>query len=479
MAASENGYANQVIGVQFMKKLAETTKDLANGRPRLVHVDGHTSHISLELLENAVADNIIILGYPPHMTHLLQGLDVVSFNVLKASFHHQVKEFQRLHGKDIKKDNFIDLLIEPINKAFTTSNIEVAWRKTGLRPINPNIIPRQMLKGTSKLGRPNAFPTLPPSPIANLCKVFEQQVTKSAAMPLPPSISISAFIPEKTFATKNDLPDPLSLLNNRFGTMSLEDEHNPFLVPSVPQKAGTAALSLLSKLQGTQADFLMHPKSITSANQLPELPAYTIPRQMAAQLLHMPNPPSKEDWINLKNEFCTLVDRSSQLQAQVVLQTAHLQGLQNKLAEREKPKEVSNYRKVTGLEKNTVLTDLEVRNAIKMDKQKRQNVIDEREARKDRTQLNKEGAAWRKEATKRRKEAQAAQNAVWEADCQEARLLGMRKPQKPKAIARENTPTKYKKSKEGNRAVVEPEQIDSEEEEGSEFGNDDASYIGR
>jgi len=46
-------------------------------------MDGHASHFSLELLEYAQANNIEILGYPPHCTHALQGLDVVCFAKMK------------------------------------------------------------------------------------------------------------------------------------------------------------------------------------------------------------------------------------------------------------------------------------------------------------------------------------------------------------------------------------------------------------
>lgn len=463
-----------------MKILTELTNELANGRPRLVHVDGHSSHIPLELLETAVANNVIIFGYPPHMTHLLQGLDVVNFNVLKASFYEQVKEFQALTGKDVKKDNFIDLLIEPINKAFTISNIDAAWRKTGLRPINPDIIPPEVLKGNSRLGRPNSFPTSPPSPVANLCRVLEQQVSKAAMIPPPPTLSVSSLA-GNPFASKEDLPDALTLLNSNFGSLSIDDEHNPFISNSlyVPQKEGAAALSLLNKLQGTRADFLMCPNTITSQDHLPNLPPYTIPRQMGARVTHMADIPPQEQWNTFKNEFKALLDRTGQLQAQVVLQTMHLQGMQHKLAEKERPKELTEYRKVTGLEKNTVLTDAGVINAIKLDQEKRKKKVDDKNARQKQTELNKEGAAWRKEATQRRKDARAAQLAEWEEECEEAGLLRLRKPPKPKAVPRESTPIKYKKPQKGQQVVADAEEIDEEEEEGSISGSDDASYIGR
>ena len=57
-----------------------TRSKAPNGEARLLIVDGHNSHYTVELLEYARAQNIIILAYPPHTTHALQGHDVVLFS---------------------------------------------------------------------------------------------------------------------------------------------------------------------------------------------------------------------------------------------------------------------------------------------------------------------------------------------------------------------------------------------------------------
>jgi hypothetical protein len=119
VACSDKGYTNNVIGTQLVAKLDEKTKELAAGCWHLLHVDGHKSHLSWELIDNAVKSDIEVFGYPPHMTHLLQGLDVVSFSILKRLFYEQATKFLESTGKEPKKDNMIDLLIEPINGTFT------------------------------------------------------------------------------------------------------------------------------------------------------------------------------------------------------------------------------------------------------------------------------------------------------------------------------------------------------------------------
>jgi hypothetical protein len=82
----------------------------------------------------------------------------------------------------------------------------------------------------------------------------------------------------------------------------------------------------------------------------------------------------------------------------------------------------------------------------------------------------------------RKKAKQSAVNARYDADCEEARREGGRKPKKPQAIPREATPTKYKKVQKGKgpslEEVEDNRDEEDEEEEQSErsTGSDDDSY---
>jgi hypothetical protein len=195
------------------------TKELAQGRERLIHVDGHNSHITAELIDNAIASNIVILGYPPHMTHLLQGLDVVSFSILKSLFYKEVKAFYERTGKEPNKTHIIDLLINPITATFSLKNIAAAWRKTGLRPINPEINPRAILRGSSIAAHPSAFPGLPPpSPIARLIGAMREQVQTLHIRPLvittEPAASSATELGPDLWPRKGNLPNPFYFQSN-------------------------------------------------------------------------------------------------------------------------------------------------------------------------------------------------------------------------------------------------------------------------
>jgi hypothetical protein len=481
VACSEKGYTNQIIGTQFVAKLDEKTKELANGRTRLLHVDGHNSHLTCDLLDNAVASNIEVLGYPPHMTHLLQGLDVVSFSILKRLFYDAATEFHATTGKEPKKDNIIDLLIEPINGTFTPSNIEAAWRATGLRPINRHIIPAKVLRGGSPSVRPSAFPgTVLASPIANVVVAMRKQVQALNAprfkrnFELDPHPELHDFGP--VIEWPSSLPDPFDMLTSQLESLSIAN------TSIIPQKSTAPAASILNSLQGTGASFLMHPETITSSDNLPPLPPFTGVRHMAAQIKAMPQEPIPEDWEDFKKKFTEVEKRNEQLEAKVVLQNMHLEALTLKLGEKEKPKQKGHPGRIPALKGNNILTRKEVIDHVRAAKDAALQKAALKGQRAKQTVSNKEAAAWRKEATKRKKARQAVLNKLYNEHCEQAKREGQRKPKKPKAIPREATPTKYKKLQKGKGPAIdeiedsEEEQEEQEEQSEHSTGSDDDSY---
>ncbi|EGN92259.1 hypothetical protein SERLA73DRAFT_66060, partial [Serpula lacrymans var. lacrymans S7.3] len=82
------------------------TREKVRERTQVFLIDGHSSYFTPELLEYVINNNICILSYPPHYTHVLQGLDVVWFAIIKAEFGDKVTQFQTLHWKKVSKADF-------------------------------------------------------------------------------------------------------------------------------------------------------------------------------------------------------------------------------------------------------------------------------------------------------------------------------------------------------------------------------------
>ena len=78
----------------FEKMFVPAVKYLTTYLPAVLCFDGHHSHISLALIELARANNVHLICFPPHCTHLLQPLDVSVFSPLKSSWKKVLKDHQ-------------------------------------------------------------------------------------------------------------------------------------------------------------------------------------------------------------------------------------------------------------------------------------------------------------------------------------------------------------------------------------------------
>jgi hypothetical protein len=71
-ACNESGYTDSNISLQWLKRVFDPkTKERANGRPRVLILDGFGTHETLEILEYCFANNIILCRLPSYTSHKL------------------------------------------------------------------------------------------------------------------------------------------------------------------------------------------------------------------------------------------------------------------------------------------------------------------------------------------------------------------------------------------------------------------------
>ena len=80
---------------------------------------------------------ILPLCLPPHITHLLQPLDVAIFEPLQKIYDDLVSQESEAGIDSINKDIFINLYTEAREKAFTSNVIKAEFKATGLVSFNP------------------------------------------------------------------------------------------------------------------------------------------------------------------------------------------------------------------------------------------------------------------------------------------------------------------------------------------------------
>ena len=101
-----------------------------SARPVLIIEDGHSSHVSLEVIKLARENDIYLLCLPSHCTHILQPLDVGFFKSLKANFNKVCKDFLFAHpGQSIRSEDLAHFLSLAWPKALTPVNVMKGFKQ--------------------------------------------------------------------------------------------------------------------------------------------------------------------------------------------------------------------------------------------------------------------------------------------------------------------------------------------------------------
>lgn len=109
----------------------------------LLLLDGHSTHCnSVEMLEYANENQIIMLSMPSHTSHYLQPLDRAVFKSLKFNFYEQCRLWINQNtGRRITRLTFGTLLNKAWGKAASAENAISGFKASGVVPFNPGAIP--------------------------------------------------------------------------------------------------------------------------------------------------------------------------------------------------------------------------------------------------------------------------------------------------------------------------------------------------
>jgi hypothetical protein len=142
-ASSPSGWTNNDIGLAWLKQVFDRSTKLKAGRSyRLLILDGHGSHLTMDFIEYCDRNRILLATYPPHSTHTLQPLDVVMFKPLSSAYSAQVASFmERSQGlTPMSKRDFYPMFMAAWEASFKEETILKAFKATGLSPLNPEVI---------------------------------------------------------------------------------------------------------------------------------------------------------------------------------------------------------------------------------------------------------------------------------------------------------------------------------------------------
>ena len=146
-AKSLNGYKDEELFFSWFKFFVAQTQHLGKG---MLIIDGHGSHISLNVIDTARENNIILYCLPPHTTHILQPLDVSVYKPLKNHFS-SITNFIILASVTLNekvllnKKNIHVVFREAFDKTMIITTIKSGFRVCGISPFNLPIIKDRLM----------------------------------------------------------------------------------------------------------------------------------------------------------------------------------------------------------------------------------------------------------------------------------------------------------------------------------------------
>lgn len=138
---SESGWMKGDTFLQYIKEIFLPWLQKNNIIfPVLLLVDGHKSHINLELHEFCVQNKIILFCLYPNTTHILQPCDVGIFGPLKAAWKTIVRKYKNKENTQITRSNFAKIFAQAFEISMKKNVIVNAFKVCGISPFNPSAV---------------------------------------------------------------------------------------------------------------------------------------------------------------------------------------------------------------------------------------------------------------------------------------------------------------------------------------------------
>lgn len=172
MGISENGFTTDELAYHWIHHFDQFTSKRQTGAYRLLLMDNHGSHLTLQFLTYCWDNKIIPFTFPPHLTHRLQPLDLIPFQQYKLNHGREVNRAARMTLETFDKIDFLAAIEHIRRETFQTHIIKAGWRDAGIRPFRSTEKLAE-IRGRSSSpileisdgDEPNSNPPNPPNPL--------------------------------------------------------------------------------------------------------------------------------------------------------------------------------------------------------------------------------------------------------------------------------------------------------------------------
>jgi hypothetical protein len=164
VTSSPSGWTNNNIGLAWLEQVFDRhTKKKARSSYRLLILDGHGSHVTMDFIKYCNKNRILLAAFSPHSIHSLQPLDVVCFVPLAGSYTKKlITNTQYSQGLlPLEKGDFFLLFWHAWTSTFTEKLILKSVESTGIWPMEKDVILKRFCSRTpDEADQPKSSPVL-------------------------------------------------------------------------------------------------------------------------------------------------------------------------------------------------------------------------------------------------------------------------------------------------------------------------------
>ena len=215
-AAHPSGWMTAENFLTFMKHFVRHVR-CSQEETVLLILDNHESHLSIEVLEFAKENGVIMLSFPPHTSHKLQPLDRSVYGPFKKYYNSACDGWIVGHpGRTMTIYDIAGVVGTAFPRAMTPANILSGFRVSGISPFDRFIFNEDDFLTSAVTDMPN--PHQPPTttvaavhqpPTTTVAAVYQPPTTTVATVHQPPEASIAVTVTQAVDATVdvlNSLP---------------------------------------------------------------------------------------------------------------------------------------------------------------------------------------------------------------------------------------------------------------------------------
>ncbi|CAN0191161.1 unnamed protein product, partial [Ascophyllum nodosum] len=138
-AATDSSFMQGAVFVNYITDFHHfiVKNGLADGKPHILVLDGHASHVNLDVIQLAMTLNIELFQLPSHSSHMTQPLDVAAFGCFKKAVTAVLTSFPLQHGGKMPgKSDMAGVVKDAWAASFTVPQIKASFEGAGLWPVN-------------------------------------------------------------------------------------------------------------------------------------------------------------------------------------------------------------------------------------------------------------------------------------------------------------------------------------------------------